>query len=460
MKTLTHTHWSAPVRNPLSKGLVVFLFFLARFPVWSQAQQDALQLRDAIQVTLKNHPSSTIARNNAVIAGHKVTEARASFLPSVNASTNVDYNIKLQTSVIPAGVFGDTQTRLQMGNKFSTGALIQADLNLIDRSSRLNVQSVKVDKDIADLNVLKENETLIYNTGVAYYEVLSLAQKAKLLKENENQNQQLLSILKLRFEQGVAKKSEYDRARVNLNNTQSELAMNQNRYELALNKLKNAMGVDLSAKVTVIDTINYAVPSQAPQITGMNSSQLLSYQIDQKNVLLKQYDIRKKQAVYLPTLAIYAKYGANAYGSEFSSAFNHWFDYSALGVKLSIPIFNGFKRNSQLAQSRISEQNQLLTEKLNMNTYNLDYQNASTEYTNSYRTLINNKENLELAREVVDATTIEYREGTTDLSSLLDADASYKEAQTNYITSLLDFLTSQLSFEKSRGTLTQYISNL
>ncbi len=460
MKTLLHSVRPGQGRKLLPPTQVLILVLMIAAPVCVLAQREAMLLKEAIQLTLKNHPSSTIAQNNASIASQKVTEARATFLPSINASANVDYNIKLQTSVIPAGAFGDTETRLQMGNKFSTGALIQADLNVIDRASRLNIQSVKVDKQVADLNVLKENETLIYSTATAYYEVLSLGQKGKLLKENENQNKQLLSILKLRYEQGVAKKSEYDRGRVNLNNIQSELAMNQSSYALALNKLKNAMGIELSEEVKVIDTINYSVPSERPQVTEMNSTHLLSYQIDQQNLLVKQFDIRKKQAAYLPTLSVYAKYGANAYGAELSSAYSQWFDYSALGIKLSVPIFNGFKRNSQLAQSRISEQNQHLTARLNSNTYQLDYQNATTQYVNSYNTLMNNKENLELAKEVVTATTLEYREGTADLSAFMDADASFREAQTNYITSLLDFLTSQLSFEKSKGTLNQYINNL
>jgi hypothetical protein len=55
---------------------------------------------------------------------------------------------------------------------------------------------------------------------------------------------------------------------------------------------------------------------------------------------------------------------------------------------------------------------------------------------------------------------VEYREGTATLSSLLDADYSYKEARTNYTTSLLDYLTAQLSYHKNTGTITEFVNEL
>ena len=60
----------------------------------------------------------------------------------------------------------------------------------------------------------------------------------------------------------------------------------------------------------------------------------------------------------------------------------------------------------------------------------------------------------------MDASTVEYREGTATLSSLLDTDYSYKEARTNYTTSLLDYLTAQLSYHKNKGTITEFVNEI
>lgn len=452
-----------PIREFLRRNngrLIAGVFILLSLSGQAQQSGESFKLRDCVQFALQHHPNSTIYVNNVQAAEEKVRENRAAFLPSISGNVNLDYNIKLQTSIIPAGALSPTETRLQMGSKFSSGAYVQADQYFFDQSSRMAVRSAKVEKEISDLNVLKENETLIYNTASAYYQVLTYREKGKLLAENEAQYKQLLEILKLRYQQGVVKKNEYDRTRVNLNNIQAELALSENNYTLALNKLKNAMGMDLDVVLTIDESIDYSTPASMPEVSDLNTSELVAYRIDEKNVLLKEVDLLKKRAAYFPTISAYAKYGVNAYGSQASNAFTTWFDYSSLGIKMSVPIFSGFKRNSQLSQSKIAAENQRLTLKLNSDTYKLDYQNSGTQVFSSYTSLVKNKENLELAKEVLEATRVEYQEGTATPSTFLDADYSYKEAQSNYITSLLDFLNAQLSFEKAKGTLTSYINNL
>lgn len=428
-------------------------------PFDSHAQ--VMTLKECIHVTLQEHPNSTINRNNQRLSEEKIREARSALLPTVSVSANTDYNLKLQTSVIPAGTFGTEETRLQMGNKFSSAASVQADLDVFDQYDRIGLKASKIDKEVADLTALKENETLIYDAASAYYQVLIYREKGKLLQENKKQYQQLLDIVALRYQQGVAKKTEYDRARVNLNNILAEITLNDNNDLLALNKLKNAMGWDLQKDLLIADSVeNFSAPTALDLPSQFDTQNLLSYQIDQKNILLKELDVRQKTAAFLPTVSITAKYGATAYGGDLSSAYKQWFDYSLIGLKLSVPLYSGFKKSSQLNQSRINLENQRLTLKLNYNDYQLEHQNSGSQLLSSYNSLTSNKENLDLAKSVLEATTLEYREGTADLSTFMDAGASFKEAQTNYTTALLDFLTSQLAYERAKGTLTNYITNL
>jgi outer membrane protein TolC len=440
---------------------VVLFVVIPGSTVFGQSRQDTLTLKDCIQFTLQHHPNSSVYANNVALAKEKIRESRAALLPSVTGSIGVDYNPKLQTTIFPAGALSPQETKLQIGNKFSTGAYLEADQTLFDKSALLSVKAAKVDKEIADLNLLKQNETLIYNTSTAYYEVLTYGEKGKLLKENEEEYQQLIDILKLRYEQGVVKKSEYDRTRVNLNNIQSEIALNGNNYQLSLNKLKNAMGLEIQANLVVDRTVDYSTQVWGPMLPDdLNLTALTDYQIDARNLEQKEIDIRKKSTAFFPSASIYGKYGTNAYGTAFSNAFNSWFDYSVVGVRLSVPIFSGFKKSSQLRQSQLNVENQRLNMKLNTRSYQLDFQNAGSQLLNSYTSLKKNKENLDLAKEVLDASRIEYREGTATLSSYLDTDYSYKEAQTNYITSLLDFLNARIALEKARGTLTSYVNHL
>ena len=427
------------------------------------AQNQPLSLKECINYTLQHHPNSTIYKNSAKSAEEKIHESRSALLPSISGNVGLDYNLKLATSVIPAGAFSDKETKLQMGSKFSNTAYIQLDQKLFDRSASLDIKTSKVNKEIADLNLLKVNETLIYNTASAYYEVLTFAEKGKLLRENEKQYETTVSILKLRYAQGEEKKSEYNRARVNYSNVQFEIESNNSAYKLALNKLKNSIGMDIEVAISIKDSVTDMDVKDVPLTIGLNIfnvKKLLDFQIDQKNLDIKRLDLKQKKVAYLPTLSLYGKYGGNAYGSDFFPTLGNWYDYSVIGVKATIPLFSGFKRQSQFAQSKLSLASLELTNKLNLQTYKLNIENASTNIVSTYTNLKKAKENLQLAKEMVDASTVEYREGTATLSSFLDADYSYKEARTNYTTSLLDYLTAQLSYHKNKGTITEFVNEI
>lgn len=427
----------------------------------TQAQQ-TYTLKSCIDYTLQHHPNSTIYNNNVAVANEKIREMKGAFMPTVTANVNMDYNLKLQTTVIPAGGFSPRETKLQMGNKFSNGAVIQADQSVFDKTAIINLKAARLEKEIADLDILKQNETLIYNTLTAYYEVLTYSEKKKLLEESKTRYATLVDILKLRWEQGVIRKSEYDRARVNLNNAQTELDINDSRYTLALNKLKNAMGLSLESVLAVQDSVDFRqVDELMFQLDSASSTDnTVEHRIDLKRLQQKSLDIEKKKAAFLPTVSAYARYGANAFGADISPAFSRWYDYSAIGIKVSAPLFNGFRKQSQLNQSKLNYATQELNNQVSDESYKLAIANTTAQYRNTYATLKKNQENLNLAKDMMETSLTEYRQGATTLASLLDAEYSFKESRTNYISSLLEYLTAQANYQKSIGRLTTFINNL
>ena len=63
-----------------------------------------------------------------------------------------------------------------------------------------------------------------------------------------------------------------------------------------------------------------------------------------------------------------------------------------------------------------------------------------------------------IAKEVFESSSLEYQKGVSMLSDVLNADYSYKEAQSNYMNSLINFLGTRLEYEKSKGNLKNYIN--
>lgn len=423
-----------------------------------QTAMNTLSLKNCVDYALKNHLSNTIANNEILAAKEKEREALSGYLPQINTNISFDDNLKRQVSVIPAGAFSPNEIRVQFGNQYNTNATAQLDQVIYDKSMLLGLKAAEPNNQLAALKKEQTQDNLIYNTANAYFQVLVYVEQEKITLENEKKYRELLDILKLRLDKGVIKKTEYDRTQSTLNNILSQKSIIQANKAVALNRLKNVMGMSLNEDIRVLENINYEGLTQIERDNSLDVNDILDYKIQSNNILLQELDVKRKQAAFMPTVSAYGRYGVMSFGNEFGKSLTNWIDFSSIGLKVNVPIFSGYRKNSQLKQSEISLLNARTNLKLSTENMNLAFQNSASLLLKAQTDLKINKENLTFAKEVFESSSIEYQKGVSMLSDLLNADYSYKEAQSNYVNSLINFLGTRLEYEKSKGNLKNYIN--
>src|ERR1017187_3070791 len=321
-----------------SKGLLLLsaALLLQALPL---AAQDAgkINLKDAVAYSLKNHPSNMTYTNNIMVAKQKSLEALSAYLPQVNGTGTLDDNLQRQITVIPAGTLSPVEIKLQLGTQYLTNLYGQLDQVIYDQSLLNSLKANKPNTEIAELQKKQNDDNLVYNTARAYYQVLIYQEQEKLLIENEKKLQEILNIQKLQYEKGVIKQVDYDRVRVSYNSVKSQITLAQTDIELALNQLKNAMGMPLDTKIAVADSLNAnkEIPavSMSPNFDIKNT---WDYKIEYQNLLLQQVDLSRKQATFIPTVSGYARYGAQALGNDFNQQYENFYNYSVIGLKLNV----------------------------------------------------------------------------------------------------------------------------
>lgn len=439
---------------------MIVLFFLGIAGSAFSQTGNKLSLKECIDYTLKNNPSNVVYDNQVKIAEKQRLEALSYYLPQVNGTATLDDNIKRQVTVIPAGAFSPTDIKVQFGNQYNTAATLQADQVIFDKSLLAGIDANKPNIELAELKKVQNEDNLIYNTAAAYYQMISYKEQIKLLSQNEKKLSDLLAVQKLQLEKGVITRTAVNRVQVNYNNVISQKKVAETNYNLAVIKLKNAMGIPLENELNVVDSINYKQDIELPVISDFDIKNKTDYQILEKNILFQEVDLKRKRATVLPTLSAYARYGANAFGNDFQKSYDHWYDFSVVGLKLNIPIFSGLRRYSQTSQSELNLYNARQNLTINSENIKLAMQSSNTVLLSSYTDLQSNKNNIELAKAVFDDTSLQFEKGTVALTDFLNADYAYKEAQTNYIKSLLSYLTARIDLERSKGTIKQFVNQL
>ncbi|MEZ4901917.1 MAG: TolC family protein [Spirosomataceae bacterium] len=445
--------------------LIYLIYQMGTFSAFSQNQSGStpssstqFSLKALVDFAFKNHLSNSIANNEILSAKEKEREALSGYLPQVSVNVGFDDNLKRQVSVIPAGAFSPNEIRVQFGNQYNTNATAQVDQVIYDKSMLLGLKAAQPNNQLAVLKKEQTQDNLIYNTASAYFQVLVYVEQEKIAIENEKKYRELIDILKLRFEKGVIKKTELDRTQSTLNNILSQKSIIQANKEVSLNRLKNVIGMSLSEDISIVSEINYEAFTQLERDNLLDINNVLDYKIQGNNIRLQELDVQRKQAAFIPTVSAYARYGAQSFGNDFGRSFANWFDFSSIGLKVNVPIFSGYRKSSQLKQSQISLLNARTNLKLSTENMNLAFQNSALLLQKSESDLKINKENLAFAKVVFESSSLEYQKGVAMLSDVLNADYSYKEAQGNYINSLISFLVTRLDHEKSKGNLKNYIN--
>ncbi len=428
----------------------------------AQAQEQAWTLKQCIAHGLKNQISVKVYQNEKHVADQRARQAVSSYLPQVNGNASLDDNVKRQVSVLPAGTFGPEPVKVAFGTQYLSTMSAQLTQTIYDQALLVGIKASKPNKDYAELSARQNDENIIYTVSQAYYQILISKAQLRLLEHNEEMYDKLLPVIQLQVDKGVTAKVELDKVNVNLNNTLSQITATKNIIAQANNSLKFQMGIyDDGSELVLADTsVLEGVMPEIKKVMAFDYMQQTNYKLQQTTIRLQELDAEHIRAGGLPKLSMYANYGAQAMNNDFGKLYNNLYDYSAVGLRLSIPIFDGFNRNSQYKQTMWNISSARENLKLNEAAARLQYENAFTQLSQTQLTLENNKRNILLAQKVFNTTSLQYQKGVNPFSDVLNADQSLKDAQSTFIKTLLNYYQAKLDLEKANGTLNQFYNSL
>lgn len=440
------------------KQIAAFFIFFIGAALTGSAQQSR-SLKECIDYGLQHYGTIRVAQYQVETANQQARQALGQYLPQVSGTGNFTDNLKLQSTLLPAGFAGPEPTRISLGSKYQTNVSAQLTQTIYDKSLLIGIKANESNQKLADLNIRQTREEIIYNIATNYYQVFIVQQQIALLKDNLNRTQQVLNILKLQRDNGVIQPIDYTNTEVTYNNTRSQLSLSENNLALALNRLKYQMGLSQEQELTLSDTL---LLKQVPTLeqSNFNAPSLISYQKAMANLDLQRLQLLRTKAGYQPTLSFTANYGTLALGNQFVDGFRNFTGFGSIGLRLNIPIFDGFQRDAQIQQNRLTVMTQEEQLRLNTAAYQLQFSNAQSQIQKSQTNIQNDDRNVKLAQEVYNITTLQYKQGTKSLTDLINADNSYRQAQSNYINSLINFYQARLDLEQSQGSLLTFYNTL
>lgn len=433
--------------------MLLFLAFSA-----SAQEAKTLTLKDALTYALENKADAKKAKLAVENSEYQIKEVRSRALPQISANGNVTYNPILQLNALPGDFFGAPGTTIlaPLGQKWTSTAGVSLTQTIFDQSVFTGLKAAKTTREFYQINEQLTEEQVIERVANNYYQVYVQRQNLNVLDSNYVNTEKVRNIIKGQFDNGLAKKIDLDRIVVKLSNINTMRQQALNAVQLQENALKFYMGMPIETKITIPQTEFEVTPSALTE--KPNTSMLTQYKLLETQERLLTYQKKSIIAEYYPTLSINGNYNYIGQGPELPLGGKpadgiYWSDFSSIGLNLKVPIFTGFATKARVQKADIelrTLKEDMIDTKLSLD---LAYENSRTQIDNSIITIKNQKENVQLADEVLDNTRNNYVQGLASLTDLLDAENALTEAQNNYTTALLDYRLAEIQLVKSQGAL-------
>ena len=428
--------------------------------------QNVFSLKECLDYANKNNQNIKISGYDLNVAQKKVNEQKGALLPQVNINGSLDDNLKLNTQLIPAEMFGGaagTYQAVSFGTKYSLSAGIQLNQSIIDPTLWVGIETTKANQLLSAQNLQRTREQIAYTVSLLYYQSLIIQKQIEIMSATLKVSEESLKSIELQFKNGLAKQIDVDKIRVSYNNSATQFEQIKLSYKQALNNLKFQMGMAQESEIVLPNELPAFDNNKYSSLTdkSLTATNRIEYKIQESSLQLSELDKKRNIASTLPTLSFYGNYNYNAMNQEFKflNQDQNWYQSSAIGLKLSIRVFSGLQRKSRIEQSAINIERAKENIKLTEQSIKVDISNYEIQYQNALDNIKNEKENFELAERVYKNTQLERKEGISTSYDLIQAESSLREAQNNYFSKLLTLYIARINFEQSKGTLEKFINN-
>lgn len=446
----------------LKKGLLgcAILLSVASQSLFAQyAPDEPMKLEDCLNFALKNNPGLQKARMDEMAGEYQIKEIKASGLPQVSATGQFTDNFALPSQILPGDFFGQPgqSIAVKFGTRFNSTGTLQVNQLLYNKSFFTGLKAAQSSRELYKLATFQNKEELIYNISQLYLQLQITHRQKDILDANLERINQLLDITKVQFEEGLVKKIDVDQLSVNRTNLLTEKQNVDLNYDQQLNLLKFYIGMDMNQDLQIAE---YVEEDQQYQLsTQLQLSENTTLMLLQKQQELNLLDMENIKAGYYPSLSAFARYG---YQSQTDKLFSseetvNGFWTGAWGLTLSVPIFDGFQKKNQVQQSLIRQDQLRMDIRQATMAARMDFINANDKVQLNQALIRQQNANMELAEELYSVTLLSYQEGVAPLTELLNAETSLKEAQTQYLTALLQLHLAELDHLKATGRLTTLI---
>jgi outer membrane protein TolC len=413
-------------------------------------------LTDCIDYALQNQPAVRQSILDEDITRQDIRIALSGWLPQFNAGANLQHNLKLPVVFFPNPNDPTGPKQQATSGLFNTSAIqFTANQTIYDTELFFATKTAKEIGQLSKENIQRSKIDLVVDVSKAFYAVLLSQQQLQILDEDIIRLDKNLKDAFSLYKNGVTEKTDYQRTTIALNNAKAEKKGTVEAVKVKYAYLKQLMGTPINQSFTILyDSISVEKEIFLDTLQIQNYNNRPEFQALQTSLMVQHSKAGYYKWSFLPEISAFAGYNINYQNDRFSQLYNKSFPNSLIGLKLSLPLFNGTVRLENLKKANL-QYDRLNLDLINLRSQiNTEYTQAMAAYKSNLNELHSAKENVNLAREIFKTVKLQYDKGVVVYLEVIVAETDLRTAELNYLNVLFRVISSKLDVKKALGNIT------
>jgi outer membrane protein TolC len=428
-------------------------------PAIAQAQApSALSFEDAVHAAERAAESIAVARAEVDRAEATVSSARSGYLPTLNGTASYQRTLATQFDNIsfgpPATGEEDPTSALPFGQPNNWNIGVQLNQPLFDGfRTRAGLRQARAGVRVAKLGVQSTRAQVVLQVAQAYLDAVLAQRQVDIAEVTLKLAEQTYKDTELGFKNGATPEFDVVRAEVARDNQRTLLVQFQVQSDVALVLLRRLIGVpvDRSLNLTTkldVDDIESEIAA-ARLAAGIQVAARIAVEQAKESVALRGAAVEAAEADRLPLIAAVSDLGFVNYERQ---PFNgEWFTNWTLGVALQFPIFDGFRRRSQVQQTKaqLAGARAQLAEASEVSQ--VEAAQAAANVAASQKQLVSSIRTAKQAERAYEIAELRFQQGASTHLELVDTRVQLEQSLLNQAKSARDLRVARLRQELLPG---------
>jgi len=415
-----------------------------------------ITLDKALEIAARQNRDIQVADQDRLKADAQITEARSGAFPQLSVSGVYTRNIKNAVMFVPPNsIINPTPNTMaiEFGSANAYAATATLNQPLLNWRVGVAMDIASTYAEYAERAYQSTQEDVALQTKKAFYTVLLSRELVRANREGLSVVRANLDNVRAQYKNGTAAEFDLLRSEVQVANTEPLSIAAENSLQLARNNLKNVLALPLDQDIDVQGELAYqdiqleVLEARGKEAIATNTG--IAQLTLQESLLEKNISVER--AAHYPTLDLTGAYAWQSQDNTFMFKDYLWANSINVGLKLSFPIFDGFRTSARTEQAIVDHQKVVTMLQKAEEGLRLQIQSLELRMAEAKKRIEGQEKSLSQAQKAVKIAQTRFTSGVGTQLELMDTQVAMTRTQTNNAQAIFDYLVARAEWENAVG---------